>query len=47
MDHGDFRTVKYINTILYFKITYEYIVIKKKETQRLALYQGSPEKKII
>ena len=34
------------NTILYFEITYEYIVIKKKETQRLALYQGSPEKKI-
>ena len=33
-------------TILYFKITYKYLVIKKKETQRLALYQGSPEEKI-
>ena len=35
----------YIYTILYFKITYKYIVIEKKETQRLALYQGSPKEK--
>ena len=31
--------------ILYFRITYKNVVIiKKKETQRLALYQGSPKK---
>lgn len=32
-------------TILYFRITYKNVVIKKKETQRLALYQGSPKEK--
>ena len=31
--------------ILYFRITYKNVVIKKKETQRLALYQGSPKEK--
>ena len=33
------------NTILYFKITHKYVVIEKKETQRLALYQGYPKEK--
>ena len=33
--------------ILYFRITYKNVVIKKKETQRLALYQGSPKEKNI
>ena len=28
------------------KITYKYALIEKKETQRLALYQGSPKEKI-
>ena len=32
-------------TILYFRITYKNVVIKTKETQRLALYQGSPKEK--
>ena len=34
-----------LDTILYFRITYKNVVIKKKETQRLALYQGSPKEK--
>ena len=50
-DKKSFRALgsieKYLHTILYFEITYKYIVIKKKETQRLALYQGSPEEKNI
>ena len=40
-----FQSTNY-NTILYFKITYKYVVIEKKETQRSALYQGSPKDKI-
>ena len=36
-----------LGTILYFRITYKNVVIKKKETQRLALYQGSPKEKNI
>ena len=36
-----------LGAILYFKITYKNVVIKKKETQRLALYQGSPKEKNI
>ena len=43
-----FFFLKYLfyNTVLYFKITYKNVVIQKKETQRLALYQGSPKEKI-
>ena len=33
------------NTIVYIKIACIHVVIKKKETQRLTLYQGSPTKK--
>ena len=47
MKNSGLNACIYIHTILYFKKTYKYIVIKKKETQRLALYQGSPEEKNI
>ena len=33
-----------LHTILYFKITYIHVVIKKKKTQWLTLYEGSPKK---
>ena len=39
------KAKKWSDTILYFRITYKNVVIKKKETQRLALYQGSPKEK--
>ena len=39
------KAKKWLDTILYFRITYKNVVIKKKETQRLALYQGSPKEK--